>query len=197
MSTPLIGPRKIFFGEAVTRRAEGDDRIVVLSAHSGVSSGFGPFRERHPDRYLEFGIQEHGVTGVPAGLATTDRIPVFAAIAAFGTCRKFDAFRNDVAYMKQNVKIVGRNGGMTYSDRSWSTARITAAVTGPEPSWGAVALQPGSATQGLDGSFQALAEVAVGLTEVVDRAFGDVGARYLGDEARKILDQAFLRALRH
>ena len=25
-------------------------------------------------------------------------------------------FRNDLGYMKQNVKIVGRNGGFTYSD---------------------------------------------------------------------------------
>lgn len=111
----LIDPRQTF-GAAVARRAEDDERIVVLSADSGLSSGLGPFRESHPGRYLEFGIQEHGVTGVASGLATTGRIPVFAAIAAFVTNRNFEAFRNDVAYMGQNVKIVGRNGGMTYSD---------------------------------------------------------------------------------
>ncbi|MEE1622863.1 transketolase family protein [Zafaria sp. Z1313] len=115
MSTPLIDPRKTF-GEAVTSRAQNDDRIVVLSADSGVSSGFGTFKSRHPERYFEFGIQEHGVTGVASGLATTGRIPVFAAIAAFVTNRNYEAFRNDIAYMGQNVKIVGRNGGMTYSD---------------------------------------------------------------------------------
>lgn len=114
-TTPLIDPRKTF-GEAVTELAEHDERIVVLSADSGGSSGFGVFRKLHPDRYFEFGIQEHGVTGVASGLATTGRIPVFAAIAAFVTNRNYEAFRNDVAYMRQNVKIVGRNGGMTYSD---------------------------------------------------------------------------------
>ena len=114
MST-LIDPRKTF-GEAVTELAEHDDRIVVLSADSGGSSGFGMFRKLYPDRYFEFGIQEHGVTGVAAGLATTGRVPVFAAIAAFVTNRNYEAFRNDVAYMGQNVKIIGRNGGMTYSD---------------------------------------------------------------------------------
>ncbi|MBC7173884.1 MAG: transketolase, partial [Polyangiaceae bacterium] len=111
----LIDPRKTF-GQAVTDLAASDDRVVVLSADSGLSSGFGSFRERYPDRYYEFGIQEHGTTGVAAGLATTGKIPVFAAIAAFVTNRNYEAFRNDIAYMGQNVKIVGRNGGITYSD---------------------------------------------------------------------------------
>ncbi|RIV34573.1 transketolase family protein [Micromonospora radicis] len=115
MSAALVDPRKTL-GAAVTARAEEDARIVVLSADSGLSSGFGEFRARHPERYLEFGIQEHGVTGVASGLATTGFVPVFAAIAAFVTNRNFEAFRNDVGYMAQNVKIVGRNGGMTYSD---------------------------------------------------------------------------------
>lgn len=115
MTGELVDPRKTF-GRAVTEVAANDDRVVVLSADSGGSSGFGEFRERFPDRYFEFGIQEHGVTGVAAGLATTGRVPVFAAIAAFVTNRNYEAFRNDIAYMAQNVKIVGRNGGMSYSD---------------------------------------------------------------------------------
>ncbi|HSW42906.1 MAG TPA: transketolase C-terminal domain-containing protein [Patescibacteria group bacterium] len=115
MSGDLHDPRKTF-GAAVTREAEVNDRIVVLSADSGGSSGFGDFRRRFPDRYLEFGIQEQGVTGVAAGLATTGRIPVFCAIAPFVTCRNFEQFRNDLGYMRQNVKIVGRNGGFTYAD---------------------------------------------------------------------------------
>ena len=44
------------------------------------------------------------------------KIPVFCAIAPFVTCRNFEMFRNDLGYMRQNVKIVGRNGGFTYSD---------------------------------------------------------------------------------
>jgi transketolase len=111
----LIDPRKTF-GDAVTSFAAADPRVVVLSADSGNSSGFGSFMREYPERYLEFGIQEHGVTGVASGLASTGKIPVFAAIATFVTCRNFEAFRNDIAYMRQNVKIVGRNGGMTYGD---------------------------------------------------------------------------------
>ena len=108
-------PRKTF-GAAVTREAELDERIVVLSADSGGSSGLSDFQRKFPDRYLEFGIQEQGVTGVAAGLATMGKIPVFCAIAPFVTCRNFEQFRNDLGYMDQNVKIVGRNGGLTYAD---------------------------------------------------------------------------------
>jgi transketolase len=104
------------FGAAVLEEARQDDRIVVLSADSGGSSGLIAFRQEFPGRYFELGIMEQGVTGVAAGLATTGKIPVFCAIAPFVTCRNFEQFRNDIGYMHQNVKIVGRNGGFTYSD---------------------------------------------------------------------------------
>ena len=76
----LTDPRKEF-GRAVTAIAADNDRIVVLSADSGKSSGFGDFAKAYPERYFEFGIMEQGVTGIASGLATTGLIPVFAAIA--------------------------------------------------------------------------------------------------------------------
>lgn len=111
----MADPRKLF-GHVVTEIAAEDDRIVVLSADSGKSSGFGDFKSRFPDRYFEFGIMEQGVTGIASGLATIGFIPVFAAIAPFVTLRNYEQFRNDIGYMNQNVKVVGRNGGFTYSD---------------------------------------------------------------------------------
>jgi transketolase len=115
MSLEMFDPRKEF-GSIITEIAEYDERIVVLSADSGKSSGFGGFAEKFPDRYFEFGIMEQGVVGIASGLATTGKIPVFCAIAPFVTARPFEMLRNDLGYMKQNVKVVGRNGGMTYSD---------------------------------------------------------------------------------
>lgn len=108
-------PRKTF-GAAVAQIAEDREEIVILSADSGGSSGFKEFSKAHPDRYFEFGIMEQGVTGIASGMATVGKIPVFCAIAPFVTCRNYEMFRNDLGYMKQNVKIVGRNGGFTYSD---------------------------------------------------------------------------------
>ncbi len=108
-------PRKTF-GKAVSDYALAHEDVILLSADSGKSSGFGDFMKEAPERYLEFGIMEQCVTGVASGLACSGKRPVFCAIAPFVTARNFEMFRNDVGYMGQNVKIVGRNGGITYSD---------------------------------------------------------------------------------
>ena len=108
-------PRKLF-GAAVHEAAKKRGDIVVLSADSGISSGFGEFKKEFPERYFEFGIMEQGVTGIASGLAATGKTPVFCAIAPFVTARPFEMFRNDIGYMRQNVKIVGRNSGISYSD---------------------------------------------------------------------------------
>ena len=110
-----LDPRKTF-GAAIDELAEKDDRIVVMSADSGGSSGHKAFMKNHPDRYFECGIMEQGVTGIASGLATTGKIPIFCAIAPFVTCRNYEMARNDLGYMRQNVKLVGRNSGFTYSD---------------------------------------------------------------------------------
>lgn len=115
MTRELKDPRKTF-GSAVFEAAKKNDNIVVLSADSGGSSGFLEFRDIYPNRYFEFGIMEQGVVGFASGMATIGKIPVFCAIAPFVTCRPYEMFRNDLGYMKQNVKIIGRNSGISYSD---------------------------------------------------------------------------------
>lgn len=113
MINELKDPRKTF-GEAVLEAAGYNPDIVVLSADSSSGSGMGDFPKKFPDRHFEFGIMEQGVIGFASGLATTGKIPVFAAIAPFVTARPFEMFRNDLGYMNQNVKVVGRCAGLTY-----------------------------------------------------------------------------------
>lgn len=115
MRTALTDPRKAF-GAAVLEAARLNPGVVVLSADSGASSGFGEFQKVYRDRYFEFGIMEQGAIGFSAGLASTGLVPVFCAIAPFVTSRPYEMFRNDIGYMRQNVKVVGRNGGISYSD---------------------------------------------------------------------------------
>jgi transketolase len=115
MDAKYSDPRKVF-GAAMYEEAAKNPDIVVMSADSGGSSGLGGFKKDFPERYFEFGIMEQGVVGIASGLATTGCVPVFCAIAPFVTARPFEMFRNDVGYMRQNVKIVGRNGGISYSD---------------------------------------------------------------------------------
>ena len=111
----MADPRKTF-GAAVLEAARENPDIVALSADSGSSSGFGSFQKEFPERYFEFGIMEQGVVGISSGMAATGKIPVFCAIAPFVTSRPFEMFRNDLGYMRQNVKVVGRNSGISYSD---------------------------------------------------------------------------------
>lgn len=111
----LYDPR-VEFGKAVTEEARKNQDVVVFSADSGKSSGFGTFMKEFPERYFECGIMEQGVVGMAAGMSTAGKIPVFCAIAPFVTARPYEMVRNDLGYMRQNVKIVGRNCGITYSD---------------------------------------------------------------------------------
>jgi len=108
-------PRKTF-GEALADAGERNPNIIAISADSSGGSGLGPFHDRFPKRHLEFGIMEQGIIGFASGLATTGKIPFVAAIAPFVTARPFEMFRNDLGYMNQNVKVVGRCAGLTYSD---------------------------------------------------------------------------------
>jgi transketolase len=107
---------RVTFGEALLAAADVNPNIVVLSADSSSGSGLSPFAAKYPERHIELGIMEQGVMGIAAGLATTGKIPFVVAIAPFVTVRPFEMLRNDVGYMAQNVKVVGRCAGMTYSD---------------------------------------------------------------------------------
>ena len=114
--TPMLKDPRKTFGEALVAAGEKNPRIVALSADSSSGSGLTPFQKRFPGRHLEFGIMEQGIMGFAAGLATTGKIPFVVAIAPFVTARPFEMFRNDLGYMRQNVKVVGRCAGLTYSD---------------------------------------------------------------------------------
>jgi transketolase len=104
------------FGEALAEIGGQNSNVLAISADSSSGSGLTPFKEKFPERHIEFGIMEQGVIGYSAGLATTGKIPFVVAIAPFLTSRPFEMVRNDVGYMRQNVKIVGRSGGMSYAD---------------------------------------------------------------------------------
>jgi transketolase len=115
MSTEKKDPRKTF-GVGLVEAGEKNNRVMAISTDSSSGSGLSPFREKFPDRHLELGIMEQGAIGIAAGLATTGIIPFVAAIAPFVTSRPFEMVRNDLGYMRQNVKVVGRCAGMSYSD---------------------------------------------------------------------------------
>ncbi len=104
------------FGGEITKLANENDKIVAISADSYAGSGFVDFKAQHPDRFFEIGIMEQSAVGLAAGFACCGKIPFFASIAPFASSRPYEMLRNDLGYMRQNAKIIGRSGGITYSD---------------------------------------------------------------------------------
>lgn len=73
------------FGEALCEVGDRFKNVAMLSADSSKGSWMGPFKARFADRHIEFGIMEQGVLRFAAGLATTGKIPLVAAIAPLVT----------------------------------------------------------------------------------------------------------------
>ncbi len=103
------------FGEALLEAGKANPDIVVVSTDSSSGSGLSPFKAVFPERHIEFGIMEQGAVGYCAGMAAVGKVPFYAAIAPFVSARPFEMVKDDLGYMRQNVKVIGRCGGLTYS----------------------------------------------------------------------------------
>lgn len=93
--------------------ADEGQRIVVGSADLKYSNGLIRFQERHPDKYIQFGISEQHMVSAAAGLATTGLMPYVATFASFMSLLALEQVRTDVAYTKQPVRLIGHHAGMT------------------------------------------------------------------------------------
>ncbi len=103
------------FGDALLEAGKANPEIVVVSTDSSSGSGLSPFKATFPERHIEFGIMEQGAVGYCAGMAAVGKVPFYAAIAPFVSARPFEMVKDDLGYMRQNVKVIGRCGGLTYS----------------------------------------------------------------------------------
>lgn len=87
--------------------------IVVGTADLKYSNGLVRFQERHPDRYVQFGISEQHMVTTAAGLATTGLQPYVATFASFLALLACEQIRTDIAYTKQPVRLIGHHAGIT------------------------------------------------------------------------------------
>lgn len=101
------------FAVTLQKLAAKDKRIILLTGDLGFSA-FEKYIEALPKQYLNMGVAEQNMTGVAAGLAMEGYIPVIYSIVPFVTMRNFEQIRNDIAYQKLNVKIVGVGAGFSY-----------------------------------------------------------------------------------
>ncbi|GAA4671772.1 MULTISPECIES: transketolase family protein [Amycolatopsis] len=87
--------------------------IVAGTADLKYSNGLVRFQERHPDRYVQFGISEQHMVSTAAGLATTGWQPYVATFASFLALLACEQIRTDVAYTKLPVRLIGHHAGIT------------------------------------------------------------------------------------
>jgi transketolase len=87
--------------------------IVACTADLKYSNGLFRFQERHPDRFLQFGISEQNMVSAAAGLATTGQLPYVATFASFLALLCCEQIRTDVAFPGLPVRLIGHHSGFT------------------------------------------------------------------------------------
>ncbi|MGX5680339.1 1-deoxy-D-xylulose-5-phosphate synthase [Schumannella luteola] len=103
------------FADEIVHLADGNPKLVGITAAMLRPTGLHKFAEKYPDRVLDVGIAEqHAVTSA-AGLAFGGLHPVVALYATFVN-RAFDQVLMDVALHKAGVTFVLDRAGVTGPD---------------------------------------------------------------------------------
>jgi 1-deoxy-D-xylulose-5-phosphate synthase len=104
------------FGETLAALADGDSRIMAITAAMGGGTGLEPFAERHPARFFDVGICESHAVVFAAGLAASGLRPVFAVYSTF-LQRAVDSVMHDgclqnlpVLFCLDRAGVVGSDG---------------------------------------------------------------------------------------
>lgn len=111
--TPAASLPAFVLGEELADMADDDPRIVVATADLARANRTNDFRDRHPDRFFDFGIAEKNMITAAAGMASTGLVPYVATFAAFSGILAAEQIRTDLAYPKMPVRVVGSHSGMS------------------------------------------------------------------------------------
>ncbi|HTO41393.1 MAG TPA: 1-deoxy-D-xylulose-5-phosphate synthase [Rhizomicrobium sp.] len=114
-SNPKAPAYQNVFGEALSKHADTDPRIVAITAAMPSGTGLDIFGKNHPTRCFDVGIAEqHGVT-FAAGLAADGMRP-FAAIYSTFLQRAYDQVVHDVAIQSLPVRFAMDRAGLVGAD---------------------------------------------------------------------------------
>ncbi len=102
------------FADELCKLETEDPRVMLLSGDIG-NNLFNTFKKAYPDRFLNSGAAEAGMTGVAAGLALCGLRPITYTIAAFNPGRCAEQIRLDLALHNLPVVVVGVGAGLSYS----------------------------------------------------------------------------------
>lgn len=104
---------KIGFGEGVLESAKKNSNVIGIGADITSSVGMNFFAETYPERFLSLGIAEQNCVAVAAGMALSNKIPVFSTYGVFAAHRACDQIRISVCYNNLHVIIGGAHAGVS------------------------------------------------------------------------------------
>jgi len=103
------------FAETLTKLANGNDKVVAITAAMPNGTALDLFRPHHPKRYFDVGIAEEHAVLFAAGMATKGYRP-FCAIYSTFLQRAFDQIVHDVALQNLPVVFCMDRGGLSGDD---------------------------------------------------------------------------------
>ena len=117
--TGVVAPVECSFsdkmGESLCRYAEGDSRIVAITAAMAGGTGIECFSAKYPTRFFDTGIAEGHATAMAAGMAKQGLIPVFAVYSSF-LQRGYDMLIHDVSLQHLHTVFCVDRAGLVGSD---------------------------------------------------------------------------------
>jgi 1-deoxy-D-xylulose-5-phosphate synthase len=103
------------FAETLTKLADGNEKVVAITAAMPNGTALDLFRPHHPKRYFDVGIAEEHAVLFAAGMATKGYRP-FCAIYSTFLQRAFDQIVHDVALQNLPVVFCMDRGGLSGDD---------------------------------------------------------------------------------
>ena len=107
------------FAETLSKLADGNDKVVAITAAMPNGTALDLFRPQHPKRYFDVGIAEEHAVIFAAGMATKGYKP-FCAIYSTFLQRAFDQVVHDVCLQNLPVVFCMDRGGLV--GRRWADA---------------------------------------------------------------------------
>ena len=104
---------KTGFGEGVRNAAAVKEKVIGIGPDITASVGMNIFSEAFPERFVSLGIAEQNCVAVAAGMALSNKIPVFSTYGVFAAHRACDQIRISVCYNNLHVIIGGAHAGVS------------------------------------------------------------------------------------
>jgi transketolase len=136
------------YGQALTDLAVRAERVVALDADLVLDTGLIPFRDAHPDRFIECGIAEQDMVSMASGLAARGFLPFVHSFSCFLHSRPNEQIYNNASEGRKVVYVGSLAGVLPAAPGHSHQAVRDISAVGAVP--GLVVLEPMNAVQTRD-----------------------------------------------